>query len=127
MRDAARLMLKVFAVVFGAGGAAVVLTYLLLGAYFLYGRINRFNQSKSGNTEQYSAASGGGYSVPSIFLYDPNAIPKGAVVPDAQLNCRWSNPPPPKGYVLDTCAVLVGGRLAAFISRDQARQVLDSQ
>ncbi len=31
MRDAARLMVKVFAVVFGAGSAVVVLLYLLLG------------------------------------------------------------------------------------------------
>jgi hypothetical protein len=33
MRDALNLMAKVFAVVFGAGSAVVVLLYLVLGAF----------------------------------------------------------------------------------------------
>lgn len=47
MKDAARLMVKVFAVVFGAGSAVVVLLYLLLGGYYLYGGIERANQATS--------------------------------------------------------------------------------
>lgn len=122
MRDAARLMFKVFAVVFGAGSAVVVLIYLLLGGYYLYGRIRVSNQ-----VEQRSSVLGTASEdiTPSLPLYDPKAIPKDAVVPNAELNCRWLNPPPPKGFLLETCAVLVGGRLAAFISRDDAKLSLE--
>ena len=44
MKTAAILMAKVFAVVFGAGSAAVALLYLLLGGCYFYVRIERMNQ-----------------------------------------------------------------------------------
>jgi hypothetical protein len=41
MKEAARLMTKLFAVVFGAGSATVVLRYFLLGGYYVYARTER--------------------------------------------------------------------------------------
>lgn len=41
MKEVARLMAKLFAVVFGAGSARVVLLYFLLGGYYVYARIER--------------------------------------------------------------------------------------
>lgn len=109
MKDAIKLMVKVFAVVFGAGGAVVVLLYLLLGAYYVYGRIGRSNHASAPNPKTF------------IETYDPKSAPD--FVPDGQLDCR-SAQPDEHGPWEKYCSVLIGGRLAAFISREEVKSNL---
>ena len=107
MRDAAKLMARVFAVVFGAGSAIVVLLYLLLGGYYLYGRIQRANQALGRpNTRTF------------IETYDPKSPPD--FVPDAELDCPTAQPGE-HGPWEKYCSVLIGGRLAAFVSREELK------
>lgn len=108
MKEAAKLMATVFAVVFGAGSALIVLMYLFLGGYYLYGRIERANRTSIQIID--SDRSAGAF----IKTYDPKSIPKDIFVPDAALDCNYM-----RGDTL--CAVLIGGRLVAFISRDKIK------
>lgn len=110
MRDAARLMVKVFAVVFGAGSAVVVLLYLVLGGYYLYGRIERANQASSQRNQKTF-----------IETYDPKSAPD--FVPGAELDCRTAQSGE-HGPWEKYCSVLIGGRLAAFISREEVKSNL---
>lgn len=50
----------------------------------------------------------------AVETYDPKSIPKGTIVPDAELDCDFI-----RGGTL--CGVLVGGRLVAFISPHEAK------
>ncbi|MGC2664055.1 MAG: hypothetical protein WA305_08175 [Candidatus Acidiferrales bacterium] len=108
MKDAVKLMVKVFAVVFGTGRAVVVLLYLLLGAYYVYGRIGRSNHASAPNPKTF------------IETYDPKSAPD--FVPDAQLDCRSQTAE--HGPWEKYCSVLIGGRLAAFISREEVKSNL---
>ena len=111
MREAARLMAKVFAFVFGAGSAVVVLLYLMLGAYYVYGRIER---------ARYSSPN----SATFIETYDPRSLPDG--LPKAELDCGPSQSKehdPWEKY--RRCKILIDGRLAALISRDEAKLSLE--
>ena len=113
MKEAARLMAKVFAVVFGGGSAVVMLLYLVLGAYYIYGRIEQRNQIAT--DAQTSPA---GKTGTFIKVYDQKSFPVGFVpdgLPNAELDCH------PKDSL---CSVLIDGRLAALISREEAKSNL---
>lgn len=86
MREAGRLMAKVFAVVFGAGAAIVVLGYLVLGGLHIYNRI------ETPKPVDYGAlATKYGGTLTGIELYDSNSLPD--VLPEAQLDCaKLPNP-----------------------------------
>ncbi len=114
MREAARLMAKVFAVVFGAGAAVVVLLFLLVGVDYLYERVqHRDWQTGSGGT----ASAKQGAVTPEIpdnevTEWDENGKPVGWKV---QLDC------PPKG---SSCSVSVGGKAVGSISRQEVKDNL---
>jgi hypothetical protein len=112
--DAARLMVRVFSVVFGAGGAIVVLLYLVLGAYFIYKRI----EPAKPNNDTAAVLSKGSF----IQTYDPSASPD--FLPDAKLNCETDGPWLKYANKAALCSVLVGGRVAALISRDDVKSSL---
>ena len=108
MGDALRLMAKVFAVVFGAGAAVVILGYLVLGGLYVYNRIEA-------PPKQPAAA-----IQPETFapLYDPKALPD--VLPDAQLDCEDKKGPWLKySGKAPMCAIEIDGKVAAVISQEE--------
>jgi hypothetical protein len=128
MRDALRLMAKVFAVVFGAGSAIVVLLYMLLVGYYVYGRIELPNKAAKEHElttkaakEQASQASS---TVTFVETYEPNSAPK--VLPNAQLDCPSDKKSSEHGPLeeLQICSVLIDGRVVALISRENAKNNL---
>jgi hypothetical protein len=121
MRDAARLMAKVFAVVFGAGSAVVVLLYIMLGAYYLYGRIDRSYRAPIQTAKSDDQAG------TFIETYDAKSFPAGFIpdsVPKAELDCEANGPWLKYSGKVAMCSVLIGGRLTAFISRDEVKSNL---
>jgi hypothetical protein len=114
VNDAARLMVRVFSVVFGAGGAVVVLLYLVLGAYFLYRRIESANSS-NGTAAVLSKGS-------FIQTYDLSASPD--FLPNAKLDCQTDGPWLKYANRVAVCSVLVDGRVAALISREDVKASL---
>ena len=122
MRDALRLMAKVFAVVFGAGAAIVVLGYIALGGLYIYSRIEAPREQPTAT--QTTTATPDATTNEAIPLYDRKGfIPD--VLPDAQLNCENKNGPwlkysskPPM------CSVEIEGKVAAVISRQEVKDNL---
>jgi hypothetical protein len=129
MRDALRLMAKVFAVVFGAGAAVVVLGYLVLGGLYVYKRIETPSQQSNETAAQSGndilAKKHGGTVETGTFapLYDPKDLPD--VLPDAHLDCEDKNGPWLKySGKAPLCSVQIDGKVAAVISRQEVKDNL---
>jgi hypothetical protein len=110
MRDALNLMAKVFAVVFGAGSAVVVLLYLVLGAFYIYGRIEQARQNSQPK-----------FNPNAPYTSEPPKIdlPAG-FIPDAQVDC----PTDRKSKDYQWCSVLIDGKAVANLSRQEMRDSL---
>lgn len=129
MRDALRLMSKVFAVVFGAGAAVVVLGYLALGGLYIYNRIETPKQTATQPDYDALAAKYGGTSSDRptesfAQLYDPKGIVPD-VLPEAQLDCTDKDKPwveaRGKGPL---CWVEIDQKIAATIAPQEAKDNL---
>jgi hypothetical protein len=126
MRDALRLMVKVFAVVFGAGAAVVVLGYLVLGSLYMYKRIEApkqtANQPNNEATVDALVKKYGG-TLTGVELYDPNSLPD--VLPEAQLDCADKNKPWVKARGKGPlCWVEIDQKVAATITVQEAKDNL---
>ena len=125
MRNAARLMGKVFAVVFGAGCALVVLMYLTLGAYYIYERIEQHKQFAAQPDYDAIASKYGGTSQPSATftpLYDAKSVPD--VLPDAELDCSNDGPRLKYSGKAPMCRVMIDGKIAAVITQQMVKDNL---
>jgi hypothetical protein len=124
MRDALRLMAKVFAVVFGAGAAVVVLGYLVLGGLYIYNRIEAPKQSATPDYDALAKKDGGIVVQPTesfAQLYDVNGfIPD--LLPEAQLDCADEDKPWVKARGKGPlCWVEIDKKIAATIAPQEAK------
>ena len=118
MRDALRLMAKVFSVVFGAGAAVVVLGYMVLGGLYIYVRIERPRsyvdtitaKNEATKTPDYDALAKkyGGTTIPA---------PPAGFVPEATLDCS-------PGWAAAGCTVQVDDKDVAFIDQEHMKTAI---
>jgi hypothetical protein len=115
-------MAKVFAVVFGAGAAVVVLGYLVLGGLYVYNRIEAPREQPT--SAQTTSASANAPTIEAVPLYDKKgSMPD--VLPDAQLNCEDKNGPWLKySGKAPVCSVEIDGKVAAVISQQEVKDNL---
>lgn len=105
MKELLKSMGKAFAITFGVASALIVLLYSVLGAFYVYKRLERQDARRLAASVPLDRT--------SIETFDPATPP--TFVPDAELRCEPRDP---------VCSVLINGRLVAFISREQAKNNL---
>jgi len=105
VKELLKSMGKAFAITFGVSSALIVLLYAVLGAFYVYKRVER----------QEARRSAASLPLDRTFIETFDTATPPTFVPDAELRCE------PKDSV---CSVLINARLVAFISREQAKNNL---